>query len=196
MRNMTDEQLMDLVRDKSRAALEELYDRYVRLVYSFALKASRNEQTAREIVQLVFTRLWSTERGYHSHKGRFASWLLTVTRNLTMDYIRKQRNAYKTVLIDEEDWERMPSRSSNPTGNAELCKMIRRQISEAYRWLSASQIELLQQLYWEGYSLAEIARMQGEPLGTVKSRLHQTLKILRKHLKMEWEGGRYGSPER
>ncbi|GIP33292.1 RNA polymerase sigma factor [Paenibacillus sp. J2TS4] len=188
MQNMMDEQLMDRVRDKSRAALEELYDRYVRLVYSFALKSTRNEQSAKEIVQLVFTRLWTTEKGYQSHKGRFVSWLLTVTRNLTIDYIRKQRSEHKTISMDEMEWGRTPSPSSNSTENEVLRKMIRLQIQEAYRWLSASQIELLQQLYWEGYSLAEIARMRDEPLGTVKSRLHQTLKVLRKHLQIEWEG--------
>jgi RNA polymerase sigma-70 factor (ECF subfamily) len=55
--------------------------------------------------------------------------------------------------------------------------------------LSDSQTSLIQAFYWEGYTLSEIADRNGEPLGTVKSRLHQTLKILRKHMKSAGEEG-------
>ena len=62
MRNRTDGELMRLVMAKHHPALEEIYDRYVKLVYSFAMKSMKNEQEAREIVQLVFTRLWTTRK--------------------------------------------------------------------------------------------------------------------------------------
>ena len=51
-----------------------------------------------------------------------------------------------------------------------------------------NQIELIEMMYWEGYSLSEIASQKNEPVGTVKSRLHQCLKILRKHLTSLREG--------
>ena len=88
MEHHTDEELIQLVRAKHRPALEEIYDRYVKLVYAFARKTT-DEQIAKEIVQAVFIRLWTTQAEYRSSQGAFVNWLLTITRNITVDYLRQ-----------------------------------------------------------------------------------------------------------
>ncbi|MCC2683256.1 MAG: sigma-70 family polymerase sigma factor [Paenibacillaceae bacterium] len=187
MRNKSDEELIRLVLAKCREALEELYERYVRLVYSFAFRSTRDEHQAREIVQLVFTRLWSTEKGYDSSKGAFVNWLLTITRNLTIDLLRKERKHSSNLYLQTKHWETF---ADNRVGPEEIAarNWVKETIQEAYNQLSESQIQLLQMLYWEGYTLSEIAASRNEPLGTVKSRLHQTLKILRRRLPELKEG--------
>ena len=55
------------------------------------MKSMKEEQAAREIVQLVFTRLWTTEKGYDASKGAFVNWMITITRNITIDCLRKKR---------------------------------------------------------------------------------------------------------
>ena len=50
------------------------------------------------------------------------------------------------------------------------------QTTAAYRHLSKQQIMLLEHFYWQGYSLGQLAAIYNQPLGTVKNRLHQTLK--------------------
>src|SRR5690242_16343524 len=104
MRNRTDGELMLLVMDKQHPALEELYDRYVKLIYSFAMKSLKEEQAAKEIVQLVFTRLWTTKTGFDESKGRFINWILTITRNITVDYVRQQRKLKDIVHLEAQDW--------------------------------------------------------------------------------------------
>jgi RNA polymerase sigma factor (sigma-70 family) len=185
MQNKTDAELMRFIMEKHRPALEEMYDRYVKLVYSFAMKSTKEEQSARDIVQMVFTRLWTTEKGYDSNKGQFVSWLLTITRNITIDYLRKEKR-HEAIMMDQEHWDQIPSHLDNDPAEIVSRKLVRQHIQKAYQWLSENQVQLLQHLYFEGYSLSEIAQMKNEPLGTVKSRLHQTLKILRHHL---LEGG-------
>jgi RNA polymerase sigma-70 factor (ECF subfamily) len=183
MQKLTDEQLMGKVLDKHRPALEELYDRYSKLVYSFAMKSIRDTQMAKEIVQAVFTRLWTTERGYDESKGRFVNWILTITRNLTIDHIRKERKHEVSIPLESNLWN-LPDTDEgrvNPEWIAER-SAVQDHIREACRYLSESQLHLLEMLYWKGYTLSEIALLNEEPLGTVKSRLHQTLKILRKQL--------------
>lgn len=185
MRSKSDAELMSLVLAKHRPALEELYDRYAKLVYSFALKATKDQGTARSIVQAVFVRLWTTESGYKPEKGQFVNWLFTVTRNITIDQLRKQKRDRIYTPMDPERWEQIPDhRGSNPVDLVSR-KCTREQVKKAFRYLSQSQIELIQSLYWEGYSLSEIAQRRAEPIGTIKSRLHQTLKILRNSLEME-----------
>jgi RNA polymerase sigma factor (sigma-70 family) len=189
MQNISDAELMRLVLDKHREALDELYDRYIRLVYSFALKSTKDEGRARMIVQLVFTRLWTTEKGYDESKGNFVNWLLTITRNCIIDEVRKEKKYQDQIQLSPERWEQLSDEAekNNPEALV-LHKEKKERIQRAFKWLSENQVQLLQLLYWEGYSLREIAELKNEPLGTIKSRLHQTLKILRKHMVLDGEG--------
>jgi RNA polymerase sigma factor (sigma-70 family) len=188
MQNRTDGELMKLILEKQHSALDELYDRYVKLVYSFAMKSIQDEQAAREIVQQVFTRLWVTEKGYDAKQGRFINWVLTITRNMTIDYIRKQRKQEVVIRMEPQEWERIADTNANEPETELARKWMGQEIRQAYRYLTQSQIQLLELLYWKGFTLSEIAARNDEPLGTIKSRLHQCLLILRKHLSFLKEG--------
>ncbi|WP_028549474.1 sigma-70 family RNA polymerase sigma factor [Paenibacillus sp. UNC451MF] len=189
MRQYTDEQLMHMVMEKRSGALEELYDRYAKLVYSFAMKTNSDAGFAKDIVQLVFTRLWTTEVGYDPRRGLFVNWLLTITRNMAIDQMRKLRKHEAAMPFEPSIWEQIPDDPQHHPEEIASRNWLKHHIKEAYRYLSESQISLLQAFYWEGYTLSEIAERNREPLGTVKSRLHQALKILRKHLAPEREEG-------
>lgn len=99
MQNLSDYELMLLIKCRQHNALSILYDRYSSLVYSFAQKAIADESAVREIVQAVFLRLWTTQSAYDPDKGRFTSWLLTITRNITIDYLRKRRRGEAEVVF-------------------------------------------------------------------------------------------------
>ncbi len=182
MQNLSDMELMQLVMVKHRPALEQIYDRYVKLVYSFAFKSTQNEWSSREIVQLVFTRLWTTESSYDEAKGQFVNWLLTITRNITIDQIRKEKKHDAPKLMLMEQWEQIPDASLATIEQLAAKEDLTQQIQYAFRFLNNNQVQLIEHLYWHGYTLSEIAQKFNEPLGTIKSRLHQSLKILRKHL--------------
>ncbi|MFP5113058.1 RNA polymerase sigma factor [Bacillaceae bacterium C204] len=184
-KSLSDAELMLLIKEKYRPALEELYDRYIKLVYSFVIKSTKDQDKARIIVQAVFTRVWTTETGYNPEKGLFVNWLLTITRNITIDHHRKEKRDTPLVQIDQEQLVQIPGSEANNPAEILSKKLVREQIQKAYQFLSKNQIELIHWLYWEGYTLSEIAEMKKEPIGTIKSRLHQTLKVLRKHIVME-----------
>jgi RNA polymerase sigma factor (sigma-70 family) len=183
----TDEQLMQLIKEKQSFALRILYERYVRLVYSYAVKsgAGNDPQFAQDVVQLVFTRLWTTERSFDPSKGKFINWLLTITRNITVDQLRKLRGQGRLVSFDDEltEAELASFDMQDELQDTVARRLFKEQIVAAYRYLTESQEQLIRRFYWEGYTLNEIAKHNGEPLGTVKSRLHQALKTLRKQLK-------------
>jgi RNA polymerase sigma-70 factor (ECF subfamily) len=181
MPNPTDGELMRQIRERSKDALSQLYDRHARLVYSFACRVSGDEALAREIVQLVFTRLWTTRSEFDSGKGAFASWLITMTRNISIDVIRRERRHRAMVPIEE--WKDAISSDSPDTPEAVYLNRDRQTtLISASRRLSEPQQQVIELLYWKGYSLQEIAAMSGEPVGTIKSRLHQALKALRRQL--------------
>ncbi|MDF2963091.1 MAG: sigma-70 family polymerase sigma factor [Paenibacillus sp.] len=191
MQLYSDEQLMQQIKEKQSAALRMLYERYVRLVYSFAVKsgAGRDPQFVQDIVQMVFTRIWTTEKGYDPSKGQFVNWLITVTRNVTIDQLRKQRKQERLVSFNNEmtEAELALYYGQEELQDAVSRSLLKQRIEAAYCFLSESQVQLIRLFYWEGYTLSEIAEKNGEPLGTVKSRLHQALKTLRKQLKPDRE---------
>lgn len=189
MRDLSDYHLMLLVSKKQSAALSVLYDRYASLVYSFAWKAMKDEAGARDVVQSVFLRLWTTEAAYDPERGQFSSWLLTITRNIATDALRKKRReAAGLIPIEPKHMERVPDEWAESPESSAVNKANKEQIRDAYRHLSDQQIVLLEHFYWQGYSLSELAAKYNQPIGTVKNRLHQTLKKLRRHLRTEGEG--------
>ncbi|MFB9328738.1 RNA polymerase sigma factor [Paenibacillus aurantiacus] len=191
MRERSDYELMQLIKDREHQALSILYDRYAPLVYSFAFKALKDEQASRDIVQSVFMRLWSTGSEYDPAKGRYTSWLLTITRNMTTDWIRKHR--LETSARQPVPWEQLqqlPDRQSPSPEDSYERGLLQAQVRDAYQYLTSQQIMLVEHFYWQGYSLSELAAMYDQPLGTVKNRLHQALKILRRHLTAEGEVSR------
>lgn len=182
MKEKSDEELMMLVMSKHRPALEELYDRYVKLIYSFAFKFSNgNADSTREMVQLVFLKLWTTKSKYDSSKGKFINWLLTITRNVCVDYIRKDSLHIKH---NEKIHSYVSTELVDPVDEIEQ-RLTFNAVSAAKSKLTNAQKRLIDLFYWKGFSLTEIAKMENEPVGTVKSRLHQSLKQLKKHLEVE-----------
>jgi RNA polymerase sigma-70 factor, ECF subfamily len=174
-----DEDLFRLVRKKNRNALEELYDRYGKLVFSYAYKFSNNQvEMSKEITQLVYLRLWTTQSHYTASKGKFINWLLTITRNICLDYVKKEQR--HKFMSDDATIEYIadPKNGIDEHINAQLIQNAKLKLTEKQR-------RLIDLLYWKGCTLREIAEIEQEPIGTVKSRLHQSLKQLRLNI----EGG-------
>ncbi|MFD5849901.1 sigma-70 family RNA polymerase sigma factor [Cytobacillus oceanisediminis] len=193
MKSKSDEELIELIVQNHRPALEELYDRYVKLIYSFSIKITKGDtEKTKEIVQQVFLRLWTTKSTYNASQGQFVNWLLTITRNISIDLIRKEQKYKGTVQLELEDWQQMQGLPADDIQQQVTRNQLKQQIQEAKRHLSEPQQRLINLLYWEGYSLSEIAELEQKPLGTIKSRLHQALKKLRNNFSGKIGGVRHG----
>ncbi|MCG3088949.1 RNA polymerase sigma factor [Sporosarcina cyprini] len=171
-------ELMRLVNEKHNEALEELYERYIKLVYGFVMKfCNGDEEMTKEVIQLVFLRLWTTNSHYDPLQGGFVNWLLTITRNICIDYLRKE-NRHTQRHQEEHEEIAEPVNVIDQRVNTNV-------IEKAKNKLPKAQKKLIDLLYWKGYSLSEIAQLEQQPIGTIKSRLHQALKGLRKQLELE-----------
>lgn len=182
MKEKNDYELMQLVKGNYRPALEEIYERYIKLIYSFTFKFFQgNEDKTKEVVQLIFLKLWTTKSMYNPSKGDFVNWILTITRNICIDYARKENKElmYRNFHNIYDSEKHMHIADSE---NQIEKRMHSVEIQKAKQNLSISQKRLIDLLYWKGYSLSEIAKMEGEPVGTTKSRLHQSLKRLKRYL--------------
>lgn len=182
MKKMTDAELYERLLKKDKDALEQLYDKYEKLLFSFALKMVHSSESAEEIVQEVMMKLWRGQGGtYSEEKGKFSSWILTITRNASIDYLRKQkRRTEEEVHQEVEIHDPQPSVSELVEWKQESEK-----IRQAMAALKEEQQHVIDLFYFKGYSQKMIAEKINIPLGTVKGRIRLALKHLKSELAVE-----------
>ncbi|MYL72335.1 sigma-70 family RNA polymerase sigma factor [Halobacillus litoralis] len=179
MSKPTDYELYEQIRNQDKAALETLYNRYEKLLYSFAYRMMKDQQAAEEVMQDVFIKLWRGKGAGHyvKERGKFSSWLLTITRNASIDLIRKKK-------VQEVEWDQRDSVHEEMPGVEEVVtdKEERDQLRNAIDTLPDEQQRMICLFYFQGLSQREIAEKCDIPLGTVKGRVRLALKKLREHL--------------
>ena len=172
-----------LIRHISHAqpdALNELYNRYHRLVFSLALNAISDRAAAEEITLDIFTNVWKKADTYRPDRAKVSTWLSSMTRYRTIDRLRR-RNArldYGSISWAEVGEESMPHASSHPEQAAELALQQER-VRRAVAQLPPEQRQVLALAYFGGYSQSQIAKTLNQPLGTVKTRIRSAMKKLR-----------------
>lgn len=175
---LSDEALLQAMRARQPEALAQLYDRYAAAVYSLARMITRDDGAAEDVTQEVFLRLWQAPELYVPERGPFAPWLLRVTRNRALDWVRQRRRgtASLAVMIDERGIEPVGG-GEDPAALAErtiLAEHVRQALAE----LEPSQRQVLELAYFAGLTQREMADMLGIPLGTVKTRVRTGLRRL------------------
>ncbi len=90
MQAVSDEQLIEWVANGDASCLGTLFERYHTSVYQFCLRMTRNPGYAEDVTQEVFLRVLK-KAGSFRHEGTFKGWLFNIARNITLDYLRKQK---------------------------------------------------------------------------------------------------------
>jgi RNA polymerase sigma-70 factor, ECF subfamily len=189
-RQLPDEDLVQRMSQGDVAALEALYDRYSRAVFSFAVRIVRDPRIAEEILQEAFMRSWQQSARFELSKGSFPSWLLSITHNLAIDELRKsQRRPQRADLVDISDVLRGEVDESASVEEAAEANELRVEIRAAMDRLPGPQQRVIELAYFEGLTQREIAAFLDEPLGTIKTRMRLGMQKL-KELLAEQEGVR------
>jgi len=187
---LDDEELMQRLAYRDLVAFRALYDRYGNLVYSAALRVVRDAQIAEDMVQEIFLRIWRKPESYVAQRGRFVTWLTSVTRNRAVDEVRSRgrRFRHETASPEEQERELPASEQDDPALTAELSDQ-RRLILAALKHIPAEQREIIELAYFGGLTQQEIADRLSQPLGTVKTRIRLGMQKLRAALtpELKWE---------
>lgn len=107
MMNNTDDTLLKRIKQKDKAALAELVNRFQKPVFSYLLRIVGKQELAEELVQETFTRIWFSAHLYRS-QGKVKGWIFTIARNIARNEMVKKRHAYESIY-DEGD--SLPARS-------------------------------------------------------------------------------------
>jgi RNA polymerase sigma-70 factor (ECF subfamily) len=145
--------LMQRVGHGDEAAMAELYDRFVGLVYKSSKQVLTSRAEAEDAVQESFVRLWQTA----DRKGARPEQL---GLDSSVDFLGPVQE-----VVPE------------PGGDHDL-EVLRRRIAE----LPELQRVVIERTYLQGFTLREVSEQLGAPLGTVKSALSRGLGRLRDRL--------------
>lgn len=180
-----DAELMEALGRGDIESLEALYDRYSALVFSVSLRVLHDAQLAEDVTQEVFLRLWRQPASFDPERGRFISWLMSVTRNRALDELRRvsRRSRSEDVDSEESPITGIPSadRLDDPALGAELAEQ-REVVRAAMTRLPPEQRRAIELAYFSGLTQVEIAGVTGDPLGTVKTRIRLGMRKLRETL--------------
>ena len=178
LRQQTDEQLMAKAATGSDTAFEELYRRYARrLTGFFFLQLGGDEELAADATHDVFLRAYEARSRYQEGR-RVDTWLFTIAYNICRNHYRS--NAYEAQLLATLDAEPVTDQQIEvQLDQAALDEALTQVLAE----LPAPLHQIFSLHYQEELTIPQIAEIVGVPEGTIKSRLHKTMNIIRKKLK-------------
>ncbi|MCA9823608.1 MAG: RNA polymerase sigma factor [Dehalococcoidia bacterium] len=165
---LDDTELLRTVAGGDEGALGELYDRFHRPCYAFALRMLGAEADAEEAVQEAFVRAWRNAHLYDNAKAGGQTWLISITRNLCIDELRRRRRrAAEATTLDDVAEPPDPGRTDVEAERA----MLRTQVRRALELLPGEQRSAIELVYFHGLTSQEVGRVLKVPAPTVRSRL-------------------------
>ena len=178
LRQQTDEQLMARAAAGSDTAFEELYRRYARRLKGFFfMQLGGDEELAADATHDVFLRAYEARSRYQEGR-KVDTWLFTIAYNICKNHYRS--NAYEAQLLASLDAEPVSSQQIEVELDAAvLDEALQQVLSE----LPAPLHQIFSLHYQEDLTIPQVAEIAGITEGTVKSRLHKTMNIIRKKLK-------------
>jgi DNA-directed RNA polymerase specialized sigma24 family protein len=155
----TEEELIYLLQQKNQTAFAYLYDNYSAALNSVIIKMVDDTQLSEDILQETFVKIWNNFGQYDANKGRLFTWMINITRNLTIDTLRSKgyKNYYGSMF--------------DTIG-------LKKQV----QLLKPDQKIIIDLAYFNGYTQEEISKEMSIPLGTVKTRMRAAIIELRKLL--------------
>ncbi len=170
---MADEELISLAQAGSAEAFAALYDRHSRSAYSLAYRMMGEKQSAEDLVQEVFLRVWRNSASYRTERGSVRTWVLSIVHNRGVDQLRSTASRRRTQdRVEASAPTSQPSEAFTDTWRNNQ----RDQVRDALKTLPAEQLKILELAYFSGYTHVEIAGLLDLPLGTVKGRMRLGLR--------------------
>lgn len=167
---------MSKLKAQDTLAIRALYDMYSGALLGVISRIIPQTEVAEDLLQETFIKIWNSAGSYDNSKGRLFTWMMNIARNLSIDKLRSKdfRNAGKNQDI-ENNVDFIDSQKEI-TFNADLLG-----IKDMVTALKPEFNDVLDMVYFKGYTHVEAAEELNLPLGTVKTRIRMAIMELRKN---------------
>ena len=161
--------IISLLKSRNESGMSLLYDKYSGPLYGIIRRIMYDEQIAQDALQDTFVKIWKNFDKYDQEKSQLFTWMYSIARNTALDYRRKINKIYIDDIQNQVD-NVLLSTSMN-----EEALDIRQKLDN----IENKYKEVIDALFFQGYSQREWSKESGTPLGTVKSRLRVGMRMLK-----------------
>jgi RNA polymerase sigma-70 factor (ECF subfamily) len=182
-----DIELMQRVVERDSKALESLYDKYSPVLFTLINKILGSKEKAEIVLTEIFVIIWQKCELFNLETQNLFTWLILLTRNKSLDYLKRERGDQLPEYNDEyENSEIIPKISPEITPlDIEDAFDKRDLIFNAMGNLTDAQQYVLSLAFYEGLNENEIAKRLNIPIPTIKSKLRVILNSFRDVLDKE-----------
>lgn len=176
---MTQEEILFLLHKKDEKAYTILYDMYSKSLFSIIFNLVKEREEAEDILQEVFVKIWKNLDSFSESKGRLYTWMLNIARNTSIDKLRSKgfNNSKKNLSAD--NFVHLFDESNQQTHKIDSIG-----IQEFVKKLKPKCIQIIDLLFFKGYTQLEASEELKIPLGTVKTQNRNCINDLRIFLKI------------
>lgn len=173
------EQLIERFQQKDVSAFETLYNMYSDSMHGVIYNIVRNDDIAQELMQDVFVKVWQKSDSYTPEKGRFFTWILNIARNAAIDKTRSKDFKQSKQNLDAQFFVDIIQTKDNLDHKTDAIG-----IKTFVTKLKDTCKQLLELLYFKGFTQKEAAETLEIPIGTIKTRNRNCILKLREMLKV------------
>lgn len=171
----SEEELVSLLQVKDQKAFAYLYDNYSPALNGVIMRMVDDVQIAEDILQEAFVKIWYNFGQYDASKGRLFTWMINITRNLTIDTLRSKGYKKQQKISQDENFVSSSQDKNHNTSKFDTIG-LRKQVQN----LKPDQKIIIDLAYFNGFTQEEISKEMSIPLGTVKTRMRTAIIELRK----------------
>lgn len=168
------EQLIVLISKGNQKAFAYLYDNYSQALFGVIYKITGSQEDAEDVLQLAFVKIWSNFESYNETKGRLYTWMLTICRNVAIDFLRSKNQKIKNKIQSLENSVYTLTSNNTIDSNNDYIGL-----DTLLTILNVEEQELINFAYFQGFTQHEIAIKMQIPLGTVKTKMRNSIIKLR-----------------
>ena len=162
------------------SAFETLYRQYEKLVFRTAYLITGNREVAEDTLQEVFLSMWRSRHTYNPQKGKLTTWLHRITVNQCSR--KKPGKSPAAISLEEKGVDLPAMKHYFQPEEISISRIEYDRLLKAMAALDTKHRSVLVLRYFNDLSYKEIAEVMDIPLGTVKSRLNQSLRYLKERM--------------
>jgi RNA polymerase sigma-70 factor, ECF subfamily len=172
---VSDAQLVTSIARYSETALAEIYRRHGGAVYGLARRVLNNPTEAEDVAQEIFLRLWNEPHRFDPSRGSLRTFLLAQAHSRAVDAVHS--------LTARRLREVKDSRGATSVGydlqHQVLDLALDDDVTRALEGLPEEERRVIELAYFQTYTYVEVAKLMGQPEGTVKSRIRNGMRRMR-----------------
>ena len=166
------QELLEEISRGNHAAFRALYEATAPKLFGVVLRITQNRPMAEEVLQETYVKIWQKAERFSPEAGQPMAWLSAIARNRAIDRIRSEKVERSRTGEDDGVLERLAAPVGGDVVMQESLRVCLSKLDE-----EARRCVIL--AYCSGFSREELAEKFGRPVGTIKTLLHRSVRLLK-----------------